>query len=60
MAGQSWWFPGQPGKEPCLYGGWPSNGNILTLDEAETCDPLTGVMLLSCLLVDVNGLLFDK
>lgn len=38
----SWWFPEMPGGEPSLHGLWESNANVLTLDEADSCDPLTG------------------
>lgn len=38
----SWWFPEMPAEEPSLYGLWESNVNILTLDDPECCDPLTG------------------
>lgn len=38
----SWWFPEQPGEEPCLFGVFQSNANVLTPDSDEFCDPLTG------------------
>jgi len=38
----SWWFPEKPGEEPSLHGAWESNANVLTVDEPEYCDPLTG------------------
>jgi thiosulfate reductase/polysulfide reductase chain A len=38
----SWWFPEKPGQEPSLFGLWESNANVLTADEDEFCDPLTG------------------
>jgi len=38
----SWWFPEQPGREPCLHGAWQSNANVLTQDDPAACDPLTG------------------
>jgi thiosulfate reductase / polysulfide reductase chain A len=38
----NWWFPEQPAREPWLYGLWESNVNVLTMDEPDTCDPLTG------------------
>jgi thiosulfate reductase/polysulfide reductase chain A len=37
-----WWFPEQPGAEPSLHGLWQSNVNVLTTDELDACDPLTG------------------
>ncbi len=38
----SWWFPEQPAYEPNLSGVWQSNANVLTLDEPEACDELSG------------------
>jgi thiosulfate reductase/polysulfide reductase chain A len=38
----SWWFPEMDGAEPSLHGLWESNANVLTLDDPESCDPLTG------------------
>jgi anaerobic selenocysteine-containing dehydrogenase len=38
----SWWFPERPGEEPHLYGIWDSLANVLTLDDPDTLDPLTG------------------
>jgi anaerobic selenocysteine-containing dehydrogenase len=38
----SWWFPEQSGEDPCLFGVFQSNANVLTPDSAEFCDPLTG------------------
>lgn len=38
----SWWFPEMPGGEPSLHGLWESNANVLTLDEPDCRDPLTG------------------
>ncbi len=37
-----WWFPEQPAKEPSLGGVWESNVNVLTLDEPDCCDRLSG------------------
>jgi anaerobic selenocysteine-containing dehydrogenase len=37
-----WWFPEKPGEEPYLHGAFESNANVLTLDDPETLDPLTG------------------
>jgi thiosulfate reductase/polysulfide reductase chain A len=37
-----WWFPEQPAQEPWLHGLWQSNANVLTMDDPEACDPLTG------------------
>jgi thiosulfate reductase / polysulfide reductase chain A len=38
----NWWFPEQPSREPWLGGVWQSNANVLTMDDPDTCDPLTG------------------
>ncbi len=38
----SWWFPEMSAEKPSLYGLWESNVNVLTLDDPEYCDPLTG------------------
>ncbi|RLI24308.1 MAG: dehydrogenase, partial [Candidatus Hecatellales archaeon] len=37
-----WWYPEKPGEEPYLHGAFESNANMLTLEEPETLDPLTG------------------
>ncbi len=41
-AEHNWWFPEQPGAEPCLHGLWQSNVNVLTTDEPDACDQVTG------------------
>jgi anaerobic selenocysteine-containing dehydrogenase len=38
----NWWFPEMPPYEPCLSGVWESNANVLTLDDPECCDELSG------------------
>jgi len=38
----NWWFPEMPAYEPCLSGVWESNANVLTLDDPEWCDELSG------------------
>jgi anaerobic selenocysteine-containing dehydrogenase len=38
----SWWFPEKEGKLPGLSGAFESNANMLTIDDPETLDPLTG------------------
>ncbi len=38
----SWWFPEKPAEEPSLFGLWESNANVLTPDDDEFFDPLTG------------------
>jgi anaerobic selenocysteine-containing dehydrogenase len=37
-----WWFPEMPAEDPCLHGVFESNANVLTLDDLEACDPLSG------------------
>jgi thiosulfate reductase/polysulfide reductase chain A len=41
-AEHEWWFPEQPGREPWLHGMWQSNANVLTMDDPDSCDQLTG------------------
>jgi anaerobic selenocysteine-containing dehydrogenase len=48
-----WWFPEQPAREPWLGGLWQSNCNVLTMDDPDTCDPLTGGWVLRALLCKV-------
>ncbi len=48
-----WWFPEQPAQEPWLHGLWQSNANVLTLDDPDSCDPLTGGWALRALLCKV-------
>ncbi len=38
----SWWFPEKQANEPELSGVWDSNANVLTLDDPEFCDELSG------------------
>jgi thiosulfate reductase/polysulfide reductase chain A len=37
-----WWFPELPGEEPWLHGAWESNVNVLTDDEPDHCNPISG------------------
>jgi thiosulfate reductase / polysulfide reductase chain A len=37
-----WWFPEEPGAEPSLHGVWKSNCNVLTDDDPEVCNPISG------------------
>ena len=37
-----WWFPEQAAEEPSLHGLWQSNVNVLTTDDLDACDPLSG------------------
>jgi thiosulfate reductase/polysulfide reductase chain A len=48
-----WWFPEEPLEEPSLRGAWQSNANVLTQDDPEFCDPLTGGWCLRALLCKV-------
>ncbi len=41
-AEHGWWFPEMPGQEPWLYGAWESNINVLTDDEPEHCNRISG------------------
>jgi thiosulfate reductase/polysulfide reductase chain A len=38
----SWWFPEKPGELPSVFGALESNANVLTIDDPDMCDPLTG------------------
>jgi len=49
----SWWFPEMPANEPCLSGLWESNANVLTLDDPEACDELSGGWCVRALLCKV-------
>lgn len=37
-----WWFPELPGEERWLHGVWESNVNVLTDDDPEHCNPISG------------------
>ncbi|MDW7711438.1 MAG: molybdopterin-dependent oxidoreductase [Deferrisomatales bacterium] len=37
-----WWFPEEEGAEPSLHGVWKSNCNVLTDDDPEVCNPISG------------------
>lgn len=37
-----WWFPELPGEEPSLHGAWESNVNVLTDDDPDHCNPISG------------------
>jgi thiosulfate reductase/polysulfide reductase chain A len=38
----SWWFPEKRGEFPSLFGVFESNANVLTIDDPDSLDPLTG------------------
>lgn len=48
-----WWFPELPGEEPWLHGVWESNVNILTDDEPEHCNQISGIWPLKTALCKV-------
>ncbi|MFC1863677.1 molybdopterin dinucleotide binding domain-containing protein, partial [Thermodesulfobacteriota bacterium] len=50
----SWWFPEQPAQEPWLHGVWQSNTNVLTMDDPNTLDLLTGGWPSRSLLCKIN------
>jgi len=33
-----WWYPEEPGADPCLFGVWDSNINSIVPDDLEHCD----------------------
>ena len=41
-AQHGWWFPEEDGAEPSLHGVWRSNCNVLTDDEPDNCNPISG------------------
>ena len=41
-AEHGWWFPELPGEEPWLHGVWESNINVLTDDDPDVCNAMTG------------------
>ena len=41
-AQHGWWFPEEPGEEPWLRGAWQSNINVLTDDDPEHCNQISG------------------
>ena len=41
-AEHGWWFPELPGEEPWLHGVWESNANVLTEDDPEVCNKISG------------------
>jgi thiosulfate reductase/polysulfide reductase chain A len=48
-----WWFPEQSAEEPCLHGLWQSNANVLTMEDLDACDQVTGGWPLRALLCKV-------
>jgi len=41
-AQHGWWFPELPGEEPWLHGVWESNINVVTDDDPEHCNQISG------------------
>jgi len=41
-AEHGWWFPELPGEEPWLHGVWESNINVVTDDDLEHCNKISG------------------
>lgn len=41
-AEHGWWFPEEPSEEPWLHGVWESNINVVTDDEPDHCNPISG------------------
>lgn len=50
-----WWFPEEDGAEPSLYGVWKSNCNVLTDDNPDSCNTISGGWPLRGLLCKVYG-----
>ena len=48
-----WWFPEEEGAEPSLHGVWKSNCNVLTDDDPDICNPISGGWPLRTLLCRV-------
>jgi thiosulfate reductase/polysulfide reductase chain A len=48
-----WWYPEEEGAEPSLHGVWKSNCNVLTDDDPESCNPMSGGWPLRTLLCKV-------
>jgi len=41
-AQHGWWYPEEDGREPSLHGVWKSNCNVLTDDDPEICNRISG------------------
>jgi anaerobic selenocysteine-containing dehydrogenase len=37
-----WWYPEEEGADPSLHGVWKSNCNVLTDDDPDVCNPISG------------------
>lgn len=52
-AQHGWWFPELQGKEPFLHGVWESNINVVTSDDPEHCNKISGGWPLRAMLCKV-------
>ena len=52
-AQHGWWYPEEDGAEPSLHGVWKSNVNVLTDDDPDICNPISGGWPLRTLLCKV-------
>lgn len=48
-----WWFPEKPGEEPWLHGAFESNVNVLTDDDPDICNEISGGWPLRALLCKI-------
>jgi len=48
-----WWFPERPGEEPCLFGVWEANMNVLTSDAMDYACEVSGSWNLQALLCKI-------
>ncbi len=55
QAQHGWWFPELPGEEPWLHGVWESNINVVTDDDPNCCNPISGGWPLRVLMCRVYG-----
>jgi thiosulfate reductase/polysulfide reductase chain A len=53
QAQHGWWFPEMPGEEPSLHGVWESNINVVTDDDPDSCNPISGGWPLRALLCKI-------
>lgn len=54
QAQHGWWFPELPGEEPWLHGVWESNINVVTNDDPNYCNPISGGWPLRALMCRVS------
>lgn len=54
-AQHGWWFPELPGEEPWLHGVWESNIDVVTSDNPEHCNQLSGGWPLRTLMCKIYG-----